>query len=115
MIRHLGPHVDLDGLVADAIEEGRTVRVVSARPAKAASLRAFAEVLALPGWFGHNLDALYDALDDLLEGAGGSWELVWDNVAALREEDPASAAAIDDILTELSSRYPAFHVTVIDR
>ena len=43
--------------------------VVHARPDKAASIAAFARALALPDWFGGNLDALADALQDLADAA----------------------------------------------
>ena len=62
MIRHLGPHTDVEGLVADAREEGREVHVVHAGPTKEATLAAFADTLDFPAWFGGNLDALADCL-----------------------------------------------------
>ena len=71
MIRHLGPHTDVDGLVADALEEGREVHVVHAGPTKEATLAAFAEALDFPAWFGGNLDALADCLGHLARTARG--------------------------------------------
>mgnify|MGYP003296609880 CR=1 FL=1 len=44
---------------------GHDVRVVSGGDDKAGVLDAFATGLELPGWFGHNWDALVDALRDL--------------------------------------------------
>ena len=71
MIRHLGPHTDVEGLVADAREEGREVHVVVAGPTKEATLAAFAEALDFPAWFGGNLDALADCLGHLARTAEG--------------------------------------------
>ena len=72
MIRHLGPHTDVEGLVADAREEGREVHVVRAGPTKEATLAAFAEALDFPAWFGGNLDALADCLGHLARTARAS-------------------------------------------
>ena len=43
-------------------------------------LEAFATDLDLPDWFGHNWDALLDALRDLDVPRGRTLELVWDHV-----------------------------------
>ncbi|MFW5469051.1 barstar family protein [Knoellia sp. CPCC 206435] len=117
MMRHLGARVDLDGLVADAREEGREVQVIPARSTKAEALEAFSATLNFPEWFGMNLDALADCLDTFArESAGqGEWELVWDGVAGLRQDDPRALAGIEGILDELQQDHPHVHVTVIDR
>ncbi|MGL5818675.1 MAG: barstar family protein [Phycicoccus sp.] len=115
MIRHLGPRVDLDGLLADAREEGREVRVVRAAGTKAATLVAFADALDLPAWFGGNLDALADCLDQLARDASGEWELVVDRFAPLARADPRAAAALGDLLAEVAVAHPRFHVTVVER
>ncbi|MGL5851627.1 MAG: barstar family protein [Phycicoccus sp.] len=115
MIRDLGPRVDLDGLVADAREEGRVVRVVRAADTKTATLDAFAAALDLPAWFGGNLDALADCLDQLARDASGEWELVVDGLAPLTRADPRAAAVLREVLAEVALAHPRFHVTVVDR
>ena len=116
-MRILGDKVDLDGLVADAVEEGRQVQVVPGRATKQATLEAFSQELNFPEWFGMNLDALADCLDTFArESEGqGEWELVWDGVAALRHDDPRTLAGIESILDELQQAHPHVHVTVIER
>lgn len=115
MIRHLGPHTDVDGLVADAREEGRVVHVVRAGPTKRATLEAFAQALDFPAWFGGNLDALADCLAHLARTAEGEQELVVDGVARLARDDPLAFADLSSLLGEVSQSHPGFHVTVVDR
>ena len=117
MMRHLGDQVDLEGLVADAVEEGREVHVIPARSTKAEALEAFSETLNFPEWFGMNLDALADCLDTFARESEGQveWELVWDGVAALRRDDPRTLTGIEGILDELQQEHPHVHVTVIER
>jgi hypothetical protein len=115
MIRHLGPHTDVEGLVADAREEGREVHLVEAGPTKEATLAAFAEALDFPAWFGGNLDALADCLGHLARTADGEWELVVDGVAELARDDPFAFAALSGLLGEVAMSHPRFHVTVVDR
>ena len=115
MIRWLGPHTDVDGLVADAREEGRAVRVVRAGPTKEATLAAFAEELDFPVWFGGNLDALADCLGHLARTAEGEWELVVDHVGELARDDPFAFAGLSGLLGEVAASHPRFHVTVVDR
>ncbi|MFC7491840.1 MULTISPECIES: barstar family protein [unclassified Knoellia] len=114
-MRVLGGQVDLDGLIADAVEEGRQVQVVRGAATKAATLEAFSQELNFPEWFGMNLDALADCLDTLARESQGEWEIVWDGVAGLRRDDPRAAAGVEDILRELSEEHPRVHVTLIDR
>ncbi len=115
MIRHLGPRTDVDGLVADALEEGREVHVVNAGPTKEATLAAFAQALDFPAWFGGNLDALADCLGHLARTAQGEWELVVDGVAELAQDDPFAFAGLSGLLGEVALAHPRFHVTVVDR
>jgi hypothetical protein len=115
MIRHLGPQVDLDGLLADAREEGREVHVVRATDSKASTLEAFADTLDFPAWFGANLDALADCLHHLAGGASGEWELVVDGLAPLTREDPRTAAVLRGLLGEVALAHPRFHVTLVER
>ncbi|WP_053737829.1 barstar family protein [Nocardia sp. NRRL S-836] len=43
---------------------------------KKAAIRAIAEALSFPSWFGQNLDALYDSLTDLSWLPAGKYVLV---------------------------------------
>ena len=115
MIRHLGPHTDVEGLVADAREEGREVHVVVAGPTKQATLAAFADTLDFPAWFGGNLDALADCLGHLARTAQAEWELVVDGVAELARDDPFTFADLCGLLGQVAVAHPGFHVTVVDR
>ncbi|MFL6151912.1 MAG: barstar family protein [Ornithinibacter sp.] len=115
MIRHLGPLTDVDGLVADAREEGREVHLVVAGPTKQATLAAFAEALDFPAWFGGNLDALADCLGHLARNADGEHELVLDGVAELARDDPFTFADLSGLLGQVAAAHPGFHVTVVDR
>jgi len=114
-MRILGDRVDLDGLVADAAEEGRVVRVVRGGATKDATLAAFSEALNFPEWFGMNLDALADCLDTFARDGEGEWEIVWDGAAALRRTDPRAASGIESVLADLDADHSRVHVTIIDR
>ena len=117
MMRHLGEHVDLEELIANAVEKGREVQLVPARATKGEALEAFSETLNFPEWFGMNLDALADCLDTFARESEGQveWEIVWDGVAALRRHDPRTFAGMEAVLTELQEAHPHVHVTVIER
>ena len=114
-MRVLSDKVDLEGLIADAVEEGRQVQVVRGAATKAATLEAFSQELNFPEWFGMNLDALADCLDTLARESEGEWEIVWDGIAALKREDPRAAAGIESILRELDEARPSVHITLINR
>jgi RNAse (barnase) inhibitor barstar len=62
---------------------------------KAAMLDALAKVMSFPDYFGHNLDALNDVVNDL---PPGQHTLVWKSPDVLRKADPAAYAQIVDIL-----------------
>lgn len=115
MNRTLGPRTDVEGLIADAREEGREVHVVRAAPTKAGTLEAFAEGLDFPGWFGHNLDALYDCLDHLLATSDSPWELILDRAATLRAADDRAYDGIRAVFADLALKHPTSNLTVIDR
>ncbi len=114
-MRVLNDKVDLAGLIADAVEEGRQVQVIPGRATKQATLESFSETLNFPEWFGMNLDALADCLDTLARESEGEWEIVWDGIAELRRDDPRAAAGIESILRELNEEHPKVHVTLINR
>lgn len=115
MIRFVGPGADVDGIVADAVAEGREVHRVTAAATKAATLEAFAEALDLPAWFGGNLDALAECLNHLAGHAEGEWELVVDRVAELGRADPIAMEQLRGVLGEVALAHPRFHVTVVER
>ncbi|WP_353950588.1 barstar family protein [Knoellia sp. S7-12] len=114
-MRVLNDRVDLDGLIADAVEEGRQVQVVRGAATKQATLEAFSQELNFPEWFGMNLDALADCLDTLARESDGNWEIVWDDAAALRRLDPGAATGIESVLADLDETHATVHVTIIDR
>jgi RNAse (barnase) inhibitor barstar len=119
VIRVLGKESAIAEVVREAQREGADVVVVSAAAGKRGSLERFAEVLRLPDWFGHNLDALADCLHDLAEsplaeGATGR-HLVWDGTARLRGADPEAFEGICSVLEDVADEHDAFTVTVIDR
>jgi hypothetical protein len=114
VIRYLGPGVEVGEVVADAIARGRGVRVVHAGATIAETLDAFARELDFPAWFGANLDALADSLDDVAARTHGDRELVIDGAAALARADPRAMADLRSIFGEVTRAHPRFHITVLD-
>jgi hypothetical protein len=57
---------------------------------RAGFLRACADALRLPEWFGHNWDALHDCLIDLSWLTGAGQVVFWEGAATLFDADPAS-------------------------
>ncbi|WP_045076484.1 barstar family protein [Psychromicrobium lacuslunae] len=55
----------------------RPVFEVPAARSKQGVLKAFAEALDFPAYFGHNLDALHDSLHDFADGLSEPSTLVW--------------------------------------
>ena len=72
------------------VVDGRHIRT------KGAMLDALAEALDFPDYFGHNLDALNDLVNDL---PPGEHTLVWKSPDFLRTADPDTYAQIVDILS----------------
>jgi hypothetical protein len=73
---------------------------------KDALLRTLADALGFPDWFGHNWDALADALADLgwLPEAPG-YVLRLDGLPGYRAADPAGCAILLDILAEVADAW----------
>jgi RNAse (barnase) inhibitor barstar len=71
------------------VVDGREIRT------KAAMLDALATALDFPDYFGRNLDALNDLVNDL---PPGRHTLVWQSPDVLRKADPAAYEQILDIL-----------------
>lgn len=115
MIRTLGDRVDLDGLIADAQEEGRTVTLVEAQDSKQATLEAFAEALDFPQWFGVNLDALEECLHHVADHSDGERELILDHARRLQQADDRAHSGVLVVLAEIALAHPLFHITVIER
>jgi RNAse (barnase) inhibitor barstar len=73
--------------------DGRQIRT------KAAMLDALAAALDFPDYFGHNLDALNDLVNDL---PPGEHTLTWQAPDVLRKADPDAYEQILDILSHAS-------------
>lgn len=86
--------------VAAATAHGLTPYVVAEQSSKAGFLDAVATALSFPDWFGRNLDALADSVGDLSWLPPGPLALVWERPAALGAADPATDAAVREILTQ---------------
>lgn len=80
-----------------------TERVVRAGSDKATSLANFARDLALPDWFGHNLDALADALRDVHDPRGRPVRIVWQGSERLRRKDPDAYRGIASVLRDAAA------------
>jgi RNAse (barnase) inhibitor barstar len=115
MIRTLGRHVDVEGLIADAEEEGRAVTVVDVQDSKQATLEAFAEALDFPQWFGANLDALEECLHHVADESEGEREIVVDHAARLQRADDSAHSGLLAVLAEIAFAHPRFHITVLER
>lgn len=73
---------------------------------KAGLLSELAGSLGFPEWFGHNLDALVDALRDLPEPT----LVLWDGWGTLARSDPHAFGPALSILTDRSGDRPPFAV-----
>jgi RNAse (barnase) inhibitor barstar len=114
-VRRLSGAVSLAALATTARSMGRSVRIVDGGADKKAALAAFAEGLALPDWFGKNLDALTDALRDLADDTAREIELVWDGTALIARNDPKAYAALLTVLRDVEAERDDLHITVIER
>ncbi|GGO69738.1 barstar family protein [Nocardioides deserti] len=66
-----------------------------AHPSRAETLEALGEALALPSWWGRNLDALADCLRDLAAEPGtGRTALLWDGWGVLHDQDPRTVDVV---------------------
>lgn len=82
-------------------------------------LRAIAAALALPSWFGANLDALYDALTDLPGRQNGNgYVIVLNRLPATRGFGPGPRRALLDVFRDAADDYAragiAFRVLIRD-
>jgi RNAse (barnase) inhibitor barstar len=114
-MRMLGRRADLHAVIADAEAAGRTVRLVVGGMDKQSVLKAFAEAIDAPAWFGKNYDALTDALRDLSDAHGRTIEVIWDGVAVLRSMDKPTYVAVRELLREIDEERQDLTVTIVDR
>lgn len=115
MTTFLGGHDEVDDHIIDLVSRGYDVRLVRAGLDKASVLNAFAEGLGFADWFGHNWDALVDALRDLTNDEDRRIELVWDHVHELRDTAPKTYATALEILEQVAGERSDLHLTVVDR
>lgn len=104
MLTFIDPdEVDLDDLIVDLDADGPCDIVIGGRSKKRA-LERFAETLRFPDWFGHNLDALFDLLDEHAHAAtssGAGWTLLWVPGRKLRRDRPHDYAGIVSVLRDV--------------
>ena len=118
MTTFLGPHSEADDHLDLLTSLGHDVRIVGAVSGgvdKPTVLAAFAADLDLPDWFGHNWDALLDALRDLDVPRGQTLELVWDHVGDLRRRDHDTYETVVDILEQVQDERDDLRITVVAR
>lgn len=115
MTTFLGRHSETDDHLDQLRWLGHDVRVVTGGHDKASVLEAFATGLDLPDWFGHNWDALLDALRDLEGTRGVPIELVWDRTHGLRLADRPTYETVVEILEQVDDERDDLNVTVIAR
>ena len=107
MRRVLGPADEVAGLLA---EEGWVVGVVPRASGDAELWDGLASALALPGWFGRNLDALDEVLHDL-ERPTALVLAAWWAYATAR---PERWAALLEVLVERAAQEPPLLVVLAD-
>ena len=93
---------DLDELIAD-LESRGPCDIVAGGRTKERAIERFAEVLRFPDWFGRNLDALFDLLDEHAHeasAAGQDWTLLWIPGRRLVRREPADYRRIVAVLQD---------------
>lgn len=108
MILFVDDDSTLDALLAELGAAGRC-DVVRGGRTKERAIARFAEALRFPGWFGHNLDALYELLDDHAHAAtsgGRHWTLVWSPSRRLIAEHPRDYARMVGVLADVAAAAP---------
>ncbi len=115
MTTFLSRHDEADDHIFTLIAHGADVRIVRAGTDKRSVLQGFDDALGLPDWFGHNWDALVDALRELSTDEDRRIELVLDHAHALRETNPDTYAVLVDILEQVAEERDDLGLTIIDR
>jgi RNAse (barnase) inhibitor barstar len=93
------------GFLASAGWDARRVQPARSTPEL---YRALAAALALPAWFGANLDALWDCLADLQRPTA----LVLAGWGGFAEAEPVDALRFLDLFAERARQDPAFVVVL---
>lgn len=96
--------IDLDDLISD-LETGGPCDIVSGGRTKERALERFAETLRFPDWFGHNLDALYDLLEEhafAATASGQDWTLLWIPGRRLLRDEPRAYRGIVSVLGDVT-------------
>lgn len=104
MITFVDRTTDLEDLMVE-VEATGPVDTVRGGRSKARALQRFAEALALPTWAGHNLDALYELLDERAYEStrrGRDWTLLWSPGRRLIRDHPGDYAAIVSVLRDVA-------------
>jgi Barstar (barnase inhibitor). len=99
-----GPPDTAGTITAEAVAAGVPVHLVGPVGSRSAFYASVASVLALPDWFGHNLDALADCLADLSWLPPGPRILVWAGSDRLGSADPDGYAALVRTLAEVAEQ-----------
>jgi RNAse (barnase) inhibitor barstar len=108
---HVDPGVYTWHAAFDEADVRRTVEHAGARlgyldgwsqPGRAAFLAGVGQALAFPDWYGQNLDALADCLDDL----DGAVVLLWDGWGTLAREDRESFDLVLEIFAGRARTVP---------
>ena len=113
-----GDETDLDDLISD-LESAGPLDIVSGGRTKERALERFAETLRFPDWFGHNLDALAEVLEEHAFAAtatGGDWTLLWIPGRRLLRDEPRAYRGIVSVLrdvTDLRSAEPGQGARVV--
>ena len=106
---HAGAYFIAEGDAAEAAEAGaalrfEVVRIDVSGCADAATLFArFADALHFPDWFGHNWDALSDALGDLSWLPASGYLLLIEHASDWRAAASRDAATLLEILNETAA------------
>lgn len=99
---------DLDELIA-RLEAPGPCDIVAGGRSKAAAIERFAETLRFPDWSGHNLDALYELLDEhayKATSSGRAWTLLWLPRRRLIRRRPDDYRGIVSVLRDVARAGP---------
>ncbi len=75
-----------------------------------AAMREIAEILRFPDWFGENLDALADSLNDLSWLPSEGYVLVLEHTSEWRRQEADTFATVLEILNETAQHWAAKRV-----
>jgi RNAse (barnase) inhibitor barstar len=94
-------HTNSKTIAEQARARGAFSHVMDRHPVdKLSTLDAIAAALSFPGYFGRNLDALYDCLTDLSWLPTGEHVLIWRGSDELKQADPKAYLAIRSVLSD---------------